>query len=144
MSKPKAYELVIWEDPASEFDGWNRIDKMVATGIVEVYSVGWPVREDSTHLYLSMDWHDDECNTIGRIPLTAIKARKRINLRGFPAKTKKLSRKEEIRTHLALDSLEAAIEVPAAKFGQVPLKAEGEVEMLEGASIRASDSCGVT
>jgi hypothetical protein len=87
-SKPKAYELVIWIDPASEFEGWQRIDKMVATESVEVYSIGWPVREDETTLYLAMDFHDNEANTIGKIPLNAIKARKRVNLRGFPPKVK--------------------------------------------------------
>lgn len=84
--KPKAYELIMWLDPATEFDGWTRVDKMVGTPEVLVYSIGWPVREDETTLYISMDYHDEEVNTIGRIPLNAIKARKRINLRGFPPK----------------------------------------------------------
>lgn len=107
--KPKAYELVLWEDPSSDFEGWTRLERMVSTPMVEVYSIGWPVREDATHLYLAMDFHDDEANTIGKIPLTAIKARKVINLRGFPPKEKK----DEV-----------------GKFGQVPASVEGKVEML--------------
>ena len=86
--KPKAYELVLWEDPASEFGGWVDIELMVATTAVRVYSIGWPVREDDSYLYLAMDFHDGEANTIGKIPINAIKARKRINLRGFPPKDK--------------------------------------------------------
>jgi hypothetical protein len=89
MSKPKEYEMVIWEDPASDFDGWQDISKMGNMKLVEVFSIGWPVREDETHLYLAMDWNDGECNTIGKIPKSAISARKRINLRGFPPKEKK-------------------------------------------------------
>jgi hypothetical protein len=88
-SKPKQYELVMWEDPASDFDGWKDIDTMAAMKPELVYSVGWPVRDDDTYLYLAMDWHSEQCNTVGKIPKAAIKARKAIQLRGFPPKEKK-------------------------------------------------------
>jgi hypothetical protein len=89
VSKPKAYELVLWLDPATDYDGWTPVTQIANKAAEMVYSVGWPVREDDTTLYLAMDFHDDEANTIGKIPLNAIKARKRINLRGFPPKEKK-------------------------------------------------------
>jgi len=89
MDKPKEYELVLWEDPASEFDGWVDLSKMQATKPELVFSVGWYAREDENHLYLVMDWSDGKGNTVGKIPLSAIKDRKKIKLRGFPGKERK-------------------------------------------------------
>lgn len=87
-SKPKQYELVLWEDPASNFEGWTAITKIDSADVDHVFSVGWPVREDDHFLWLAMDWHDDEANTLGKIPKTAILSRKKINLRGFPPKVR--------------------------------------------------------
>ena len=110
-AKPKTYEIVLWEDPASDFSGWTAITRIDSADVDMVYSVGWPVREDDHFLWLAMDWHDDEANTLGKIPLTAIKARKTINLRGFPPKKKDP-------------------DVMNSTFGVVPASVEGEVELL--------------
>jgi hypothetical protein len=87
--KPQAYELVLWEDPATDWDGWTDVDAISVKQPELVYSIGWPVRDDDIYLYLAMDWHNEEINTLGKIPKAAIKARKRIQLRGFPPKEKK-------------------------------------------------------
>lgn len=88
MNKPEKYEIVLWEDPSSDFSGWIDLDKMQASSAELVFSIGWPAREDETHLYLVMDWSEGKGNTVGKIPLTAIKKRKSIKLRGFPPKDK--------------------------------------------------------
>ena len=31
MRLPKFYEMVLWEDPASDFDGWQDIGKLAST-----------------------------------------------------------------------------------------------------------------
>ena len=86
--RPKEFVIILWEDPSSDFDGWQDIAKLAATKMTTVFSIGWPVREDENHLYLAMDWSDDSCNTIGKIPKHAIKARKLVRLKGFPPKEK--------------------------------------------------------
>ena len=78
---PTYYEIVIWEDPVSDFDGWQDISNLAAKKGELVHSIGFPVREDEHHLFLAMDFHDDSCNTLGRIPITAIKARRRVRYR---------------------------------------------------------------
>lgn len=88
MSKPKEYVMILWEDPTSEWDGWQDIQKLAATKVTEVFSVGWPVREDDTHVYLSMDWSDESCHTVGKIPKSAIKARKLVKMKNFPPRIK--------------------------------------------------------
>lgn len=112
--KPKQYELVMWEDPASNFDGWQDIEGLNAKSLSIVYSVGWPVKETEHFLYLAMDWCKEEANTIGEIPISGIKARKVINLRGFPPKEKKKPFLDIVGT-----------------FGVVPPEVEGEVEMFK-------------
>jgi len=87
MRLPKFYEMVLWEDPASDFDGWQDIGKLASTEPDLVVSVGWPVREDENYLYLAMDWSEGKCNTIGRLPKSAIRQRRRVRLRGFPGKS---------------------------------------------------------
>jgi len=85
--KPKTYELVLWEDPKSDIDGkWVDLNKLQAVEPELVYSIGWLAYEDEHHLRLCMDWSEEQGFTFGEIPKTAIKARKRINLKGFPPK----------------------------------------------------------
>lgn len=94
MNKPESYEIILWEDPSSDFSGWVDLSKMSASQAELVFSVGWLAREDTTHLYLVMDWSEGKGNTVGKIPLTAIKERKSIKLRGFPPKPKKVEPNE--------------------------------------------------
>ena len=89
MRKPKEYELILWEDPSSDYDGWKKIEDLGVSHPELAFSIGWPVYEDEHIVRLAMDWCDGECNTRGKIPKTAIKARKKLNLRGFPPKEKK-------------------------------------------------------
>jgi hypothetical protein len=87
MSKPKTYELVMWEDPKSDIDGkWVDLAKLQAVEPEIVYSIGWTAYEDEHHIRLCMDWSEGHGYTFGEIPKSAIKARKRVNLRGFPPK----------------------------------------------------------
>ena len=81
MDKPGKYTIVLWEDPASEYDGWQSIKSFAAKEPELVFSIGWLVRDDPTHLYLAMDWHSAQCNTVGKIPKAAVKWRKSVKIR---------------------------------------------------------------
>lgn len=85
MQKPKEYWLIVWADPATDYDGWFDIGSMVSRPEELVFSVGWHARKDETYLYVTMDWSMGKGNTVGKIPLSAIKYLKKVKLVGFPA-----------------------------------------------------------
>ncbi|MHA1962422.1 MAG: hypothetical protein ACW99U_19635 [Candidatus Thorarchaeota archaeon] len=100
------YELVLWEDPTSDF-GWKKDDEAKVIVPALVTSIGFVIAETDSHLVMAMDWHDGWNNTRGLIPLYAIKARKRIKVRGFPPKEKKRERNDDADGSAELDSKQA-------------------------------------
>ena len=100
MQKPKEYWLILWEDPATDWDGWVDLEDMGVKALDMVFSVGFPAREDDTHVYVVMDWSKQKGNTVGKIPKHAIKAIKKIALRGFPPKEEKKDGKRNGETNL--------------------------------------------
>jgi hypothetical protein len=90
--KPKEFWLVQWEDIATHDEGtWFDIDKFKEKDPTLVFSVGWPVRESEHFYYICMDYCDGEGTTLGKIPKTAVRHIKKVKLRGFPPKEKKLT-----------------------------------------------------
>ena len=79
---------MLWEDPSTEWEGWVDLDSVAAKKPELVFSLGWPAREDDTHLYIVMDWSDGKGNVMGKIPKHSIIARKKVKLRNFPPKAK--------------------------------------------------------
>jgi hypothetical protein len=96
MLKPKHYYLVVWEDPATEYDSWFDINSMSAKDPSLVFSLGWESRDDTNHLYILMDWSENKGNTVGKIPLSAIRYLKKIKLTGFPAEKFRYPKPEEL------------------------------------------------